>query len=527
SSVASVEIDSIIPSTNQTINSPITGVLYDRGLSCVADPPEALPGLSSAYNQNKIALIQAGNCSFLNKVLLAQNDSALAAIIFINGKFDADTSSLMDIPPVGQSGVNIPTYLVQGQDGMNMYNTLKTYEHSNASIGNNVTKSRALRVTMYPASGAFPSAWEFTLIIVVALLAVSFILSVFLHWHLWRVRRRQRIMLENNIALPTVTSTIPQNKTVIDPSQLDIFPARIIGDEDESDLPVPENIPTEEEKQLSRRPSLQSIRSTKSTRSSHALQNAEALATCSQGDLPMVAQVLIKQAENAESDTTEAEVSDKADTAAGEANDAEKQVTAAPGQEVLSATNIAQSQSDATCVICLDDFDVGEKVRQLPCRHEFHCECIDPWLTIKSASCPLCKMDCSLSIPRTAANESTQQAPQPPPPAATTSGSRFQSFFSMSPSTSPSSFGPTITADNAANFSNSWMARSLPRNMRRQLEAASAAINGPTIELPARMTGNPQPTQSQDLEANNQSASQGTLPNRMARTLPRYWRTRE
>lgn len=62
-----------------------------------------------------------------------------------------------------------------------MYNTLKTYEHSNASIGNNVTKSRALRVTMYPASGAFPSAWEFTLIIVVALLAVSFILSGICH----------------------------------------------------------------------------------------------------------------------------------------------------------------------------------------------------------------------------------------------------------------------------------------------------------------------------------------------------------
>lgn len=64
---------------------------------------------------------------------------------------------------------------------MNMYNTLKTYEHSNASIGNNITKSRALRVTMYPASGAFPSAWEFTLIIVVALLAVSFILSGMCH----------------------------------------------------------------------------------------------------------------------------------------------------------------------------------------------------------------------------------------------------------------------------------------------------------------------------------------------------------
>lgn len=210
---------------------------------------------------------------------------------------------------------------------------------------------------------------------------------MFLHWHLWRVRRRQRILLENNIALgPTVTSTIPQNKTVIDPSQLELFPARIIGEEDESELPVSENIPTEEEKQLSRRPSLQSIRSNKSTRSSHALQNAEALATCTQGELPLVAQVLIKHAENTGSETAEAEVADKAEPAEGEANDEEKQVTAAPGQEVLNATNIAQSQSDATCVICLDDFDIGEKVRQLPCRHEFHCECIGK-LNLKAFIC--------------------------------------------------------------------------------------------------------------------------------------------
>jgi hypothetical protein len=147
---------------------------------------------------------------------------------------------------------------------------------------------------------------------------------------------------------------------------------------------------------------------------------------------------------------------------------------------------------------------------------------IDPWLTIKSASCPLCKHDCSLSVPRTESNENSQ-TPQVPP--AAVSNSRFQSFFTLTPTSSPSSFGPTITADNAAEFSQSWMARSLPRNMRRQLEAASAAMNGPTIELPARMTGNPNPpVQNRDLEANT---SQERLPNRLARSLPRYWRTRE
>ncbi|KAI8362802.1 hypothetical protein BD560DRAFT_437086 [Blakeslea trispora] len=55
------------------------------------------------------------------------------------------------------------------------------------------------------------------------------------------------------------------------------------------------------------------------------------------------------------------------------------------------------SKSDIeTCVICLEAFKVGNQVRKLPCRHEYHCICIDPWLTSKSSECPLCKFDCSL-----------------------------------------------------------------------------------------------------------------------------------
>ncbi|KIW74892.1 hypothetical protein Z517_11662 [Fonsecaea pedrosoi CBS 271.37] len=48
--------------------------------------------------------------------------------------------------------------------------------------------------------------------------------------------------------------------------------------------------------------------------------------------------------------------------------------------------------SQSTCPICLDDFISGEtSVRELPCNHVFHPECIDSFLRDNSSLCPLCK----------------------------------------------------------------------------------------------------------------------------------------
>lgn len=44
------------------------------------------------------------------------------------------------------------------------------------------------------------------------------------------------------------------------------------------------------------------------------------------------------------------------------------------------------------CAICIEIFRPADVVRLLPCRHEFHKLCIDPWL-LENRTCPMCKMD--------------------------------------------------------------------------------------------------------------------------------------
>lgn len=46
---------------------------------------------------------------------------------------------------------------------------------------------------------------------------------------------------------------------------------------------------------------------------------------------------------------------------------------------------------DSECVICLSEFESGERLRFLPkCNHGFHVRCIDKWLKSNS-SCPKCR----------------------------------------------------------------------------------------------------------------------------------------
>nr|XP_057926207.1 RING finger protein 215 isoform X2 [Doryrhamphus excisus] len=43
-----------------------------------------------------------------------------------------------------------------------------------------------------------------------------------------------------------------------------------------------------------------------------------------------------------------------------------------------------------TCAVCLEAFNNNQCLRVLPCRHEYHRDCVDPWLLLRH-TCPLCK----------------------------------------------------------------------------------------------------------------------------------------
>lgn len=60
--------------------------------------------------------------------------------------------------------------------------------------------------------------------------------------------------------------------------------------------------------------------------------------------------------------------------------------------EALPTVKIAAGSEVVTCAVCKDMLGVGEMAKRLPCGHEYHGDCIVPWLSTRN-SCPICRFE--------------------------------------------------------------------------------------------------------------------------------------
>ncbi|KAG0028498.1 hypothetical protein BGZ81_004669 [Podila clonocystis] len=150
------------------------GLLYDLGYGCQqgfnANTTLRTPNM---FGFPKIALIrrgtptETGSCTFRQKMVIAENDGAIAALIYNNPgttSLDGATAALTDAdPPVG-----IPGLMIGYDSGINLRTFL---QQMNATIS--PENANRVRVRLSPDL-RMPAIWEFVLIVVVVLLGVSF-----------------------------------------------------------------------------------------------------------------------------------------------------------------------------------------------------------------------------------------------------------------------------------------------------------------------------------------------------------------
>nr|AWH61099.1 E3 ubiquitin-protein ligase [Pyxicephalus adspersus] len=56
----------------------------------------------------------------------------------------------------------------------------------------------------------------------------------------------------------------------------------------------------------------------------------------------------------------------------------------------LSTRNYGEHDALKTCSVCITEYTEGNKLRKLPCSHEYHVHCIDRWLS-ENSTCPICR----------------------------------------------------------------------------------------------------------------------------------------
>nr|XP_008357597.2 receptor homology region, transmembrane domain- and RING domain-containing protein 2-like isoform X1 [Malus domestica] len=116
-------------------------------------------------------------------------------------------------------------------------------------------------------------------------------------------------------------------------------------------------------------------------------------------------------------------------------------------------TVLEDNCTSSTCAICLEDYNFGEKLRILPCRHKFHAFCVDSWLTSWRTFCPVCKRDARANTGDLPASESTPLLSSGP---SSVASSVLSSMRSSIASSSAIQIGPSLSRNPSLSHSHSY-----------------------------------------------------------------------
>ncbi|KAI9225839.1 MAG: hypothetical protein DHS80DRAFT_33324 [Piptocephalis tieghemiana] len=416
---------SVIPVANSPVpgKNGLQGLLYDRGNGC--DFPDLTD--RRPLDPFKIALIHlnftSANCTPYQAIVSARAEEAKGVIVF-NGvggtgappdPAPEDASVDLGITTDTATSVDFPVYWIEASSASTLIDALATAANTSQSppLGPNMV--RRVRVMLSASQSSFSGVWEFTLIIVVILLTLSFATSIAMHCHLYRVRRRQRLAREA-AGINGHGDEGGQGrsvKTLLDAKVLDSFPivtysqhdAEVAaavqedGEVDPGKIPLPESRPSSSYSTVYANEGGGPLRRSSTRRSMASLTMEK----------HTIKEEPVIEKEGEQDRKERGEEGEKGDPTPSSlpssgTSEEDKGMGKAIGWVRKSSSASADSTEDirpeethdliiTTCAVCLDDFDLGDQLRALPCGHRYHLECIDPWLTEKSSACPMCKTD--------------------------------------------------------------------------------------------------------------------------------------